>query len=165
MSMDALSEILRVIKLDSAIFFNAEFSEPWCLASPESRTLAPVLARGAGHVIIYHLLCEGRAYAQLEDGERVALSAGDLVTFPHGHGHVLGAVLAFPQSMPAPPCLACSNGAWNCCALAVAAHPSGSSVASSPAIRSSVRPSSAACHRSSKSTSATIRRGNGWRTP
>jgi len=88
--MDALSEILRVIKLDSAIFFNAEFSEPWCLASPESRRLAPVLAQGAGHVIIYHLLCEGRAYAELEDGERVALSAGDLVTFPHGHGHVLG---------------------------------------------------------------------------
>lgn len=88
--MDALSEILRVIKLDSAIYFNAEFSEPWCLASPESRALAPVLARRAAHVIIYHLLCEGRAYAQLQDGERVALSAGDLVTFPHGHGHLLG---------------------------------------------------------------------------
>jgi AraC-like DNA-binding protein len=88
--MDALSEVLRVIKLDSAIFFNAEFCEPWCLASPDSRTLALVLARGAGHVIIYHLLCEGRAYAQLQDGERVALSAGDLVTFPHGHGHLLG---------------------------------------------------------------------------
>ena len=42
--MDALSELLRVIKLDSAIYFNAEFSEPWCLASPESRVLAPVLA-------------------------------------------------------------------------------------------------------------------------
>lgn len=88
--MDALSELLQVIKLDSAIYFNAEFSEPWCLASPESRTLAPILPRGGGHVIIYHLLCEGRAYVQLEDGERVALSAGDLVTFPHGHGHVLG---------------------------------------------------------------------------
>src|SRR5262245_15440199 len=88
--MDALAEMLRVIRLDSAIFFNAEFSEPWCLASPESRALAPVLAPGAGHVIIYHLLCEGRAYTQLPDGERIALSAGDLVTFPHGHGHVLG---------------------------------------------------------------------------
>jgi AraC-like DNA-binding protein len=88
--MDALSEVLRVIKLDSAIYFNAEFSEPWCLASPEARTLAPILARTDGHVIIYHLLCEGRAYVQLQDGERVALSAGDLVTFPHGHGHLLG---------------------------------------------------------------------------
>jgi AraC-like DNA-binding protein len=88
--MDALSQILRVIKLDSAIYFNAELSEPWCLASPESRTLAPMLAQGAAHVIIYHLLCEGRAYAQLQDGQRVALSAGDIVTFPHGHGHLLG---------------------------------------------------------------------------
>jgi len=88
--MDALSEILRVIKLDSAIYLNAEFSEPWCLVSPEAIALAPMLARGAGHVIIYHLLLEGRAYVELQDGERVALSAGDLVTFPHGHAHVLG---------------------------------------------------------------------------
>jgi AraC-like DNA-binding protein len=88
--MEALSEILRVIRLDSAIYFNAEFSEPWCIASPEACTLAPMLARGAGHVIIYHFLSEGRAYAQLHDGERVALSAGDIVTFPHGHAHVLG---------------------------------------------------------------------------
>jgi AraC-like DNA-binding protein len=88
--MDALAEILRVIKLDSAIYFNAELSEPWCLASPEGRVLAPVLARGAAHVIIYHMLSEGRAYVQLLDGERVPLSPGDIVTFPHGHGHLLG---------------------------------------------------------------------------
>ena len=89
--MDALSEILRVIKLDSAIYLNGEFSEPWCLASPESCMLAPMLTRGSGHVIIYHLLCEGRAYVQLPDGARIALSAGDLITFPQGHGHLLGA--------------------------------------------------------------------------
>jgi AraC-like DNA-binding protein len=88
--MDALAEILRAIKLDSAVYFNAELSEPWCLASPESRTLAPLLASGDGHVIVYHLLCEGRAYVELQDGERVALSAGDIVSFPHGHGHRLG---------------------------------------------------------------------------
>jgi AraC-like DNA-binding protein len=88
--MDALSEILRVIRLDSAIFFNAEFTEPWCLCSPEARTIAPVLAPGAGHLIIYHLLCEGRAYVRLEDGQTVTLEAGDLITFPHGHGHWLG---------------------------------------------------------------------------
>ncbi len=88
--MDPLSEVLHVVRLDSAIFFNAEFSEPWCLSSPESRRIAPTLTPGAGHVIIYHLLCDGRAYVELEDGTRVALSAGDLVTFPHGHSHLLG---------------------------------------------------------------------------
>jgi AraC-like DNA-binding protein len=88
--MDVLSELLRVIKLDSAIFFNAEFSEPWCLTSPESHRIAPILAPAAGHVIIYHLLCEGHAYAQMEGSPPVTLDAGDLVTFPHGHSHVLG---------------------------------------------------------------------------
>jgi AraC-like DNA-binding protein len=92
--MDALSEVLRVIRLDSAIYFNAKWSEPWCLVSPESCKLAPMLApglaNGAGHVIIFHFLSEGRAYAEVQDGERVALTAGDIVTFPHGHGHRLG---------------------------------------------------------------------------
>ena len=88
--MDALSEILRVVKLDSAIFFNAEFSEPWCLASPEADTLAPILVRGAAHIIIFHLLCDGRAWVELDAGPRVELSAGDIVTFPHGDRHVLG---------------------------------------------------------------------------
>ena len=88
--MDALSDILRVIKLDSAIYLNAEFSEPWSLATPDSRALAPILAHGAEHVIIYHLLCEGRAHVEVAGGERVELSAGDLVSFPHGDAHVIG---------------------------------------------------------------------------
>jgi AraC-like DNA-binding protein len=90
--MDALSELLRVIKVDSAIYFNAEFSHPWSLETPEARELAPVLspmlAPGA-HVIIFHLLTEGRAEAQVHDGERVTLTAGDIVVFPHGHRHVM----------------------------------------------------------------------------
>jgi AraC-like DNA-binding protein len=88
--MDVLSEVLKVVKLDSAIFFNAEFSAPWCLRSPESSKVAPVLAPGAGHLIIYHLLVEGDAYANLGDGEPVPLRAGDIVTFPHGDPHYLG---------------------------------------------------------------------------
>lgn len=88
--MDALSELLRVIKLDSAVYINAEFSEPWCIASPQARLLAPVLAQGTSHLIIYHLLSEGRAYVEMQDSERVPLRAGDLVSFPHGDPHLLG---------------------------------------------------------------------------
>lgn len=88
--MDALGEILRVVKLDSAIFLNGEFSEPWCIASPQSRSLAPLFDAAAGHVIIYHLLCKGRATVHMEDGTRVALVPGDLITFPHGHSHLIG---------------------------------------------------------------------------
>jgi len=88
--MNPLAEIVRVVKLDSAIYLNGEFSEPWCLSSPESCALAPLLSPGAEQVIIYHLLCEGTAYAHLHDGSRVPLTAGDIIAFPHGHRHTLG---------------------------------------------------------------------------
>lgn len=85
--MDALSEVLKVVRLDGAIFYNAEFTSPWCFASPGSRIMAPLLAPGSDHVIIFHLLTEGRGYARLKDGERVPLEAGDIIVFPHGDPH------------------------------------------------------------------------------
>jgi AraC-like DNA-binding protein len=87
--VDVLSEVLKVVKLQGALFYNAEFSSPWSVCSPASRTVAPYLAPGAGHVIIYHLLTDGRASARLVDGERIALDAGDLVVFPHGDSHII----------------------------------------------------------------------------
>ncbi len=87
--MDVLSEVLKVVKLQGAMFYNGEFSSPWGLWSPASRTVAPYLAPGAGHVIIYHLLTEGHASARLIDGKRLALDAGDLVIFPHGDPHII----------------------------------------------------------------------------
>jgi AraC-like DNA-binding protein len=88
--MDVLSEVLKVVKLEGAIYYNAEFTAPWSLRAPPSRVLASHFAPGGGHVIIYHLLTEGRGFAGLEQGKRVPLTAGDIVIFPHGDSHVMG---------------------------------------------------------------------------
>jgi AraC-like DNA-binding protein len=87
--VDVLSEVLKVVKLQGAMFYNGEFSSPWSFCSPASRTVAPYLAPGAGHVIIYHLLTEGHASARLLDGDHIALEAGELVIFPHGDPHII----------------------------------------------------------------------------
>src|SRR5215469_4966657 len=87
--VDVLSEVLKAVKLQGAMFYNGEFSSPWSVCSPESRTVAPYLAPGARHVIIYHLLTEGHASARLLDGEPIALDTGDLVIFPHGDPHII----------------------------------------------------------------------------
>jgi len=89
-SVDALAEVLRAIKIDSAIFLNGEFSEPWCVNSPEATSLAQIFGRDAAHVIIYHLLWEGRAWCEVEESDQVELSEGDLIALPHGHWHRLG---------------------------------------------------------------------------
>src|SRR4051812_3305290 len=86
--MDVLSDLLKVVKLESAFFYNAEFSHPWSFRSPESCELAPYLNQSDGHVIIYHLLTEGKAFARVGD-ERIALDPGDIVVFPHGNSHYL----------------------------------------------------------------------------
>jgi len=87
--MDVLSEVLKVVKLQSALFYNGEFSAPWSLRSPPSRIIAPYVAPNAEHVIIYHLLTEGRASVRLEDGRRIALGAGEIVVCPHGDPHIV----------------------------------------------------------------------------
>jgi len=86
--MDALSEVLKAVKLDSAFFFNAEFSAPWCFQSPDSCRLAPYINQSSGHVIVYHLLIEGRAYGRLGD-ERLEILPGDVLIFPHGDSHTV----------------------------------------------------------------------------
>jgi AraC-like DNA-binding protein len=96
--VDAFSEILSGVKLNGAVFFNAEFSDPWGFASPASITLAPTLAPGASHLVIYHLLTEGCAIAQTGDGHAMALEPGDVVIFPHGDPHHLRSRIGHAKS-------------------------------------------------------------------
>jgi AraC-like DNA-binding protein len=88
--MDVLSEVLKVIKLEGAIYYNAEFSAPWLFRAPPSRVVVPYFSPGGGHVIIYHLLTEGKCCAGVEDGERIDITAGEVVIFPHGDAHIMG---------------------------------------------------------------------------
>jgi len=73
------------------MFFSAEFLAPWRLSTPHSRTLAPTLAPGAQHLVIYHFVVDGSARARLKGGSDVELSPGDIVVFPHGDPHHLSA--------------------------------------------------------------------------
>jgi len=85
--MDAFSEILSGVKLNGALFFSAELSAPWGFASPASKLLAPMLAPGAPHLVIYHFVIDGEAFVQLADGQSVELGPGDVVVVPHGDPH------------------------------------------------------------------------------
>jgi AraC-like DNA-binding protein len=88
--MDVLSTVLKTVKLEGAVFYNAEFSAPWSFRAPASSLLARYVATEPRHVIIFHLLTSGRAYANVEDGPRMTLSAGDIVILPGGDPHMMG---------------------------------------------------------------------------
>jgi AraC-like DNA-binding protein len=91
--MDVLSDVLRMIRLEGALFLNGEFREPWCVDAPSGGILAQVLHPGAQNLAICHFVLEGQCWAQLLGEDPVLLQAGDVVTFPHGDSHLLGSGL------------------------------------------------------------------------
>jgi len=100
--MDAFSEILSAVKLNGAVFFNAEFSAPWGFAAPASGSerMADQLAPGAAHFLLYHLVVDGNAVVEMADGTNLELNSGDVVVFPNGDAHHMsskGAKRPFPN--------------------------------------------------------------------
>jgi AraC-like DNA-binding protein len=88
--MDALSELLRSVKLSGALFYNSSCSAPWCLQAPQSSAFLPYIRAQATRVIEFHHITEGTAYVRVGE-ETTPLTAGDIVMLPHGDAHEMGA--------------------------------------------------------------------------
>jgi AraC-like DNA-binding protein len=85
--MDVLSDVLRVVRLSGAVFFNAEFSSPWSISSPRGDELAAMILPSAECVALFHVLVEGEAFFRCAEHVEVHLRSGDVIVFPHAHPH------------------------------------------------------------------------------
>lgn len=76
--MDALSDILRTIKLRTSVYFRADFPSPWGMDVD------------AGDFAQFHMVVRGHCWLKTEKlSEPIALAGGDIVLFPHGDAHWL----------------------------------------------------------------------------
>ena len=89
MGADALSDVLRAVRLSSAMFFHLDVRAPWAAAAPASSACASAVLPGAQHVIEYHVVVDGYCWGGLIDEPSVRLDAGDIIAFPQGAAHVL----------------------------------------------------------------------------
>lgn len=87
MGLDALSEVLRTIHLTGATFFSAEFRAPWGFTSPRVAALTTTPHDADVHLVLFHLVLDGRATARVDGGTPITLDAGDILAFPQGHSH------------------------------------------------------------------------------
>ncbi|MGH7264140.1 MAG: cupin domain-containing protein, partial [Candidatus Rokuibacteriota bacterium] len=88
-SPDALSDVLRTVRLTGALFFLTEAASPWTIEIPDGATLAPVILPRAQHVISYHVVTRGSCWGGLRDGTAVRLEAGDVFVLPHGDAYAM----------------------------------------------------------------------------
>jgi len=92
--MDALSDVLKAVRLDGAVYLNAEFTAPWCTRARFPLMTAAGLPGAQGAVAFFHFVLEGRCRIRLEaGGETLALGRGDMALFPHDDTHILGSDL------------------------------------------------------------------------
>lgn len=75
---DALTEMLRGLRLDGVEYGRCRMATPWATAFPEQEA-----AR-------FHFIGVGQAKLRKPSGEWLTLTCGDAVLLPRGHAHVLG---------------------------------------------------------------------------
>src|SRR3954462_13537685 len=92
--MDALSEVLGSVRLEGAIYLNAEFTAPWCVRSAYGYASVSERLKGAEHVMFFHYITEGTCKLRLASGpETIHAEAGDLILFPQDERHLMGSEL------------------------------------------------------------------------
>jgi AraC-like DNA-binding protein len=92
--MDALSGVLKSVRLEGALYQNAEFTAPWCIRGKYGHASVRERLAGAEHVLFFHFLVEGACKVRLADSVEVLdVAAGDLVMFPQDDRHLMGSDL------------------------------------------------------------------------
>jgi AraC-like DNA-binding protein len=89
MAADALSDVLKTVRLTGATFFDVVAKAPWVAESPPQEMILPKILPGAEHLIAYHVVTEGRCFTNIVGEEPIAIEAGEVVVFTKGDPHVL----------------------------------------------------------------------------
>jgi AraC-like DNA-binding protein len=93
--MDALSDVLKSIRLEGALYLNAEFTAPWCIRGECGLPSVRRRLEGAEHVVFFHFVTEGGCKVRLSRGDdTLTASAGDLILIPQDDRHLLGSDVA-----------------------------------------------------------------------
>ncbi|HET6757610.1 MAG TPA: AraC family transcriptional regulator [Burkholderiales bacterium] len=94
--MDALSDLLRVVRLSGGVFLDAEFTAPWCIASqigPEDCRM--VLAEPQA-IVAFHYVVAGRLLLQTPGEAPVEVESGAIVLLPRNDPHTLASEPGLP---------------------------------------------------------------------
>jgi AraC-like DNA-binding protein len=89
MAADPLSDVLKTVRLTGAAFFDVAAAPPWVAESTPREKVLPLILPGAENLIAYHVITEGRCFANMIGEAPIALEAGDVIVFTRGDPHVV----------------------------------------------------------------------------
>jgi AraC-like DNA-binding protein len=88
-TIDPLADVLRSMRLAGAIFLEANFTAPWCIASQFTREDCSPFVDDLAQVVAFHVVLEGDMLAGLDGEPPRRVRAGEIVLFPRNDMHIL----------------------------------------------------------------------------
>lgn len=93
--MDALSDLLRVMRFTGGVFLDATFHAPWCVYSQVTPGDCTPGTPSAS-LVAFHYVLDGHVEIRIGDAPPRACSAGDLIVVVRNDVHLFGSDLALP---------------------------------------------------------------------
>jgi AraC-like DNA-binding protein len=88
-SHDTLSDLLRSVRLRTAVFYYVSCDGDWVAEAPTSRDIATAVMPDAEHVMEYHVLTSGECWVGLVGEPPIKMRRGDVVLLAQGDAHVI----------------------------------------------------------------------------
>jgi hypothetical protein len=79
---DPLRSALERLRLDGALFFRSELTEPFAFESTPL-ALADALVPGADRLTLFHIVASGSCWVALDDDVRFSAEEGDAIVMPY----------------------------------------------------------------------------------
>ena len=89
MSQDTLSDLLRTVRLRSALFFDLSCGGRWLAEAPGSGDITSVVMPEVDQVIFFHVVTSGECWCGVQGEQPLRLGRGDIVILPQGDPHVM----------------------------------------------------------------------------
>ena len=89
--MDVISDVLKSVRLEGAVYTSAEFTEPWCVVSRFGLPFVVHRLEGHERVFFFHFIVDGSCEVKLQDRDEVLhAGTGDFILFTQDEQHLIG---------------------------------------------------------------------------
>jgi AraC-like DNA-binding protein len=111
MNEDLLSNVLRTVRLRSAVYFQVSGQGQWAAETLPGREIAATVMSGSEHVMEFHVVTRGQCWVSVAGEAPVRLEQHDLVVLAQGDGHVMSSAPDLRAMPPDPAFIAhCKRG-------------------------------------------------------
>lgn len=101
--MDALSDVLKALRISGGVFLDATFTAPWCVSSRVGPEDFRSGERMPESLVAFHYVVEGRMVVEVDGAAPVEVRTGQMVLLPRNDPHLLTSEAGLPPADPMPP--------------------------------------------------------------